>query len=63
MQLDASASFDQQTGTTLTYDWDLNYDGFAFYVDASGVQPNVSFGDNFAPRIAATGVSMAQRAL
>ena len=50
LQLDARASFDQQTGTTLTYEWDLNYDGFVFSTDAFGVQPNVKFGDNFNSR-------------
>ena len=51
LQLDASASFDPEDGTTLTYQWDLNYDGFVFNVDATGVRPNVSFPDNFPSRI------------
>lgn len=51
LQLDGSGSSDPEDETALTYEWDLDYDGFTFDVDASGVQPTVSFPDNFAPRM------------
>ena len=50
LQLNGSGSSDPEDGTALTYEWDLDYDGFTFDVDASGVQPTVSFPDNFAAR-------------
>ena len=50
LQLDGSVSSDLEDGPALTYQWDLNYDGNTFDVDAVGVQPNVSFADNFSQR-------------
>jgi|GEM_PF-1890571 len=50
LQLDGSESSDPEAGTTLTYEWDLDYDGLTFDVEVSGVQPIVSFLDNFSPR-------------
>lgn len=51
LMLNGSDSSDpNQAANTLTYQWDLNYDGFTFDVDATGIQPVVSFPDNFAAR-------------
>ena len=50
LQLNGSGSSDPD-GNLQTYDWDLDYNGITFDVNASGVQPNVSFNDNFAPRM------------
>ncbi len=52
LQLNGSGSSDPD-GNLQTYEWDLDYNGIAFDVNASGVQPNVSFNDNFAPRMIA----------
>jgi parallel beta-helix repeat protein len=50
-QLDGSGSTDpDQDNTTLTYEWDLDYDGVNFNVDVTGIQPTVSFPDNFEAR-------------
>jgi uncharacterized delta-60 repeat protein len=50
LQLDGSGSSDPEDGIALTYEWDLDYDGITFDVDTTGVQPSVSFPDNFALR-------------
>ncbi|HUG67649.1 MAG TPA: hypothetical protein VMM76_07850, partial [Pirellulaceae bacterium] len=51
IQFDASGSSDpDQSADTLVYEWDFNYDGAPFNVDATGVQPTVSFPDDFATR-------------
>ena len=51
LRLDGSGSYDPEDATTaLKYEWDLDYNGVTFDVDASGVQPNVSFPDNFTSR-------------
>ncbi|HUG69325.1 MAG TPA: PKD domain-containing protein, partial [Pirellulaceae bacterium] len=42
IQFDASGSSDpDQSADTLVYEWDFNYDGAPFNVDATGVQPTV----------------------
>ncbi len=56
LQLNGSGSFDPD-GNLQTYEWDLDYNGIAFHVNASGVQPNVSFPDNFATRMIALRVT------
>lgn len=49
--LDGSGSSDpDQTSTTLSYAWDLNYDGVAFDSDVTGRKPSVTLTDNFASR-------------
>ena len=48
--LNATGSSDPDAGDTLSYAWDLNYDGVTFDVDATGSQPNVGFNDSFATR-------------
>lgn len=40
----------QQDAASLTYEWDLNYDGVTFDVDATGASPAVSFANDFAGR-------------
>ncbi len=42
--LDGTGSTDDQPG--LIYEWDLDYDGVTFQVDASGAQPLVTFADD-----------------
>ena len=45
---DASASFDlNQTADTLTYEWDFDYDGQDFDVEATGINPLMPFLDEF----------------
>lgn len=49
--LNASRSSDIQSfNSTLTFEWDLNYDSLRFDVDVTGEQPTVSFQDNFPSR-------------
>lgn len=55
--LDGSGSFDTEDGTSLTYEWDLDYDGIDFDVNATGVTPTVSFQDNFVSRLIALRVT------
>ncbi|WP_077024754.1 beta strand repeat-containing protein [Fuerstiella marisgermanici] len=56
--LDASASTDNETASSgLTFQWDLDYDGSTFDVDATGEQPSVSFPDDFATRTIAVRVT------
>lgn len=44
IQLDGSASVDaEQSASSLTYEWDLNYDGTTFDVDVSGQQVDQLF--------------------
>lgn len=57
-QLDASASSDpNEPNSSLTFEWDLNYDGFTFDVDVMGEQPTVVFADNLAARLIAVRVT------
>ncbi len=45
--LDASGSSDaEQTASSLTYEWDLNYDGATFDANVSGSHPAVTFPDD-----------------
>ncbi|MCB9940311.1 MAG: autotransporter-associated beta strand repeat-containing protein [Planctomycetaceae bacterium] len=47
LNLDGSGSSDREdANAALTFDWDLNYDGSTFDVDATGEQPSIVFGDN-----------------
>ncbi|MFC1759363.1 PKD domain-containing protein, partial [Planctomycetota bacterium] len=56
--LDGSASFDAETPISgLLFEWDLDYDGSTFQIDATGVQPEVVFGDDFTSRNIALRVS------
>ena len=57
LQLNGSGSSDPEDGTALTYEWDLDYNGITFDVNATAVQPNVNFPDNFAPRTIALRVT------
>jgi streptogramin lyase len=51
LTLDASRTLDQdQPNTELEYQWDLDYDGTWFQVEAVGMRPVVSFADPFAAR-------------
>ncbi len=51
LTLDASASADpDQSVSSLIFQWDLNYDGATFNVDATGVSPTVTFADDVATR-------------
>ncbi|NUQ66514.1 MAG: hypothetical protein HUU20_28970, partial [Pirellulales bacterium] len=51
LPLDGSASSDAEDPlTALAFEWDLDYDGLTFHVDATGMQPTVSFPDDFAVR-------------
>ena len=43
--LNGANSYSYSSGN-LTYEWDLNYDGLTFNVDATGSQPVVTFGDD-----------------
>ncbi len=57
-QLDARGTSDNEpSNTALTYEWDLDFDGVTFDGDAAGMQPTVSFPDNFAPRTIAVRVT------
>ena len=51
LHLDGTGSTDD--GSIVSYQWDLDYDGTNFQVDASGAQPAVSFADDLAQRIIA----------
>ncbi|MEN6335824.1 MAG: PKD domain-containing protein, partial [Phycisphaerales bacterium] len=53
--LDGTGSTDDQPG--LTYEWDVDYDGVTFQVDATGAQPVVTFGDNAASQTIALRVT------
>lgn len=56
--LDGTGSSDpDEPAAGLTYEWDLDYDGVAFNVDAAGAQPAVSFPDDFAARTIALRVT------
>lgn len=56
--LDASASSDPDEPTAgLTFEWDLDYDGLTFDVDATGIAPSVSFPDNSEARTIAVRVT------
>ena len=57
LMLDGSGSFDPEDGTSLTYEWDLDYNGIALDVNVTGVTPTVSFQDNFASRVIALRVT------
>ena len=51
LTLDGSGSVDNEDlNSTLTFEWDLNYDGVTFNVDLIGEQPQVTFPDNIAQR-------------
>ncbi len=53
LTLDASQSYDpNQAAATLTYEWDLDYDGTTFDVDATGIQSQVVFPDDFVGQLA-----------
>jgi hypothetical protein len=53
-----SSSSDPDPGDSIVlYEWDFDYDGITFDVDATGVQPTVSFADNFPERIIALRVT------
>jgi VCBS repeat-containing protein len=56
--LDASASTDPDSAAALlAYDWDLDYDGVTFQVDASGGAPSVLFTDDSLARTIAVRVT------
>jgi hypothetical protein len=56
--LDGSDSTDPNgPNSALTFEWDLDYDGITFHVDATGEIPEVSFADNFATRTIALRVT------
>lgn len=58
LTLNGLASTDpDQPSSTLTYEWDLNYNGSAFNTDVTGPTPTVSFPDNFAARTIALRVT------
>lgn len=58
LTLDASASsHDTESTSSLTYQWDFNYDGNSFDVEATGIKPTVSFDDNFSSRTIAVRVT------
>lgn len=50
LTLSSTGSQDPDASDSLTYEWDLNYDGTTFNVGVTGAQPNVSFNDNFSTR-------------
>ena len=56
--LDASASSDpeQTDNTTLTYEWDFDYDGLTFNVDATGISPDFSASAIDGPNIRTIGL-------
>ncbi len=58
LALDGSGSFDaDELNSSLTFEWDLHYDGTTFDIDATGETPTVSFADNFAARTIALRVT------
>jgi hypothetical protein len=58
LRLNGSGSTDpDEPNTALTFEWDLNYDGLAFDVDANGIQPMVSFPNDVAARTIALRVT------
>jgi hypothetical protein len=51
IEFDASKSSDPvDPNTSLTYQWDLDYDGATFQIDATGMRPSVIFPDDCATR-------------
>ncbi len=44
------SAFDEDAGQELTYEWDLDYDGVTFNVDATGSMPTLVFPDQLAAR-------------
>jgi uncharacterized delta-60 repeat protein len=57
-QLDASASSDlNQPANTMSYAWDLDYDGVTFEADLTGMTPTVSFSEDFPARTIAVRVT------
>ncbi|MCP4788592.1 MAG: tandem-95 repeat protein [Fuerstiella sp.] len=55
---DGSATFDREdANSSLTFEWDLNYDGVTFDVDQMGEQPVVTFADDFPQRTIALRVT------
>ncbi len=59
-QLDASGTSDpEERNTALTYEWDLDYDGITFVVDATAadMQPTVSFAEDLPARTIAVRVT------
>jgi hypothetical protein len=51
VQLNGTGSSDPETAAgSLIYQWDLNYDGATFQIDATGAQPTFSSASAFAPR-------------
>ncbi len=58
LTLDASSSSDAEQATnTLLIEWDLNYDGVNFDVDLVGLQPSVTYQDEFSSRTIAVRVT------
>lgn len=58
LALDGAGSSDpNEPATGLTYEWDVDYDGVSFDVDATGAQPSVGFADDFAARTIALRVT------
>ncbi|MCA9212040.1 MAG: matrixin family metalloprotease, partial [Planctomycetales bacterium] len=55
--LDASQSKVGVSNGSLTYEWDLDYDGLTFDLDETGVHPTVSFPDNLAAHTIAVRVT------
>ncbi|QDV87371.1 dockerin type I domain-containing protein [Planctomycetes bacterium TBK1r] len=61
VSLDASGSSDaDQLTESLLFQWDLDYDGSNFDVDAIGLSPTDTFTDDFATRVIALRVSDSQ---
>ncbi|MEM7112600.1 MAG: PKD domain-containing protein [Chloroflexota bacterium] len=57
VQLDGRQSFDPEINDTLTYEWDLDYDGDSFEVDATGAEPTFLAENGPATRTAALRVT------
>ena len=51
------SAIDPDWGQTLTYEWDLNYNGSVFHTDVTGASPTVSFLQAFPPRTIALRVT------
>lgn len=61
LMFDASGSSDpNQPATSLSYAWDMNYDGITFTVDATGMKPSVAFSTPFPTRTIAVRVTDSQ---